>query len=406
MDLTVGRLEAGPLEEQDREIVERKGLGHPDSICDALAEQFSISLSRFYLDHFDSILHHNVDKALLYGGAARPFFGGGDVLEPIEIFLTGRAIRSFRGVEVPIEELAEKACRGWLREHFHALDADEHVKIRCLVRPGSQDLVDLYQRQREAGAYLANDTSCGVGYAPLSQLETVVHHVEQRLNSPAEKLAHPEVGEDIKVMGVRVGDKIRLTVGCAFIGQHLRDVDDYMTQKRKLADRAFATARSMTSREVEVEVNTADDPSRNCVYLTVTGTSAEAGDDGQAGRGNRVNGLITPYRPMTLESVAGKNPINHVGKLYNLMGGLIAAGLVDAFAEVTEAQCYLVSQIGRPICEPQLADVKVRCEEKRSPTELAPRIDQFVRDHLRRVDSLWQELMEGSLRLDRWPLRA
>ena len=69
------------------EIVERKGVGHPDTICDALAETLSVALSRFYLDRFGAILHHNVDKALLWGGAARPRFGGGEVLQPIELYL-------------------------------------------------------------------------------------------------------------------------------------------------------------------------------------------------------------------------------------------------------------------------------------------------------------------------------
>jgi S-adenosylmethionine synthetase len=55
------------------------------------------------------------------------------------------------------------------------------------------------------------------------------------------------------------------------------------------------------------------------VYLTVTGTSAEAGDDGEVGRGNRVNDLITPYRPISLEAAAGKNPVTHVGQ--NLQRG-------------------------------------------------------------------------------------
>ncbi|HSJ96111.1 MAG TPA: methionine adenosyltransferase, partial [Myxococcota bacterium] len=68
----------GP-EAEPVEVVERKGLGHPDSICDALAEAFSLALSRFYREHFGRILHHNVDKVLLVGGRAEPAFGGGAV---------------------------------------------------------------------------------------------------------------------------------------------------------------------------------------------------------------------------------------------------------------------------------------------------------------------------------------
>ncbi|MDR4487044.1 MAG: methionine adenosyltransferase [Nitrospirales bacterium] len=34
-----------PLEAQSLEIVERKGLGHPDTMCDAIAEAISMELS-------------------------------------------------------------------------------------------------------------------------------------------------------------------------------------------------------------------------------------------------------------------------------------------------------------------------------------------------------------------------
>lgn len=76
------------------EIVERKGLGHPDTICDALAEAFSRNLCREYLARFGSILHHNVDKALLCGGRSAPAFEGGAILSPIDIYLAGRATTS------------------------------------------------------------------------------------------------------------------------------------------------------------------------------------------------------------------------------------------------------------------------------------------------------------------------
>ncbi len=185
------------------EIVERKGVGHPDTICDALAEALSVALSRFYLERFGAILHHNVDKALLWGGAARPRFGGGEVLEPIELYLAGRATAAVGDVRVPVDELVQEATRDWLQRHLRHLDPARHVRIHSLIRPTSTDLAGLYERRR--GAPLANDTSFGVGYAPLDRLEQVVLAVEHALNSPATKATHPELGEDVKVMGVRTG---------------------------------------------------------------------------------------------------------------------------------------------------------------------------------------------------------
>jgi S-adenosylmethionine synthetase len=151
-------------------------------------------------------------------------------------------------------------------------------------------------------------------------------------------------------------------------------------------------------------VNTADDPSRGSLYLTVTGTSAEAGDDGEAGRGNRVNGLISPYRPMTMESVAGKNPVTHVGKLYNVLAGLVAQDVVDGIPGVAEATCHLVSQIGGPIADPQLTDVRLRCDDLGAPVRR--RVEEIVRQRLGQISTLWKDIATGALALDRWPLRT
>ena len=304
------------------EVVERKGVGHPDTICDALAEALSVALSRFYLERFGTILHHNVDKALLWGGAARPRFGGGEVLEPIELYLAGRATAAVGSVRVPIDELVHETGRAWLKRHLRHLDPERHVRIHPLIRATSADLAGLFERRH--GAPLANDTSFGVGYAPFDPLERVVLAVEDALNAPATKARHPELGEDVKVMGVRTGRTIRLTIACAFVGRYVADLDDYRRKKAATALLAIAAARDAGGGEVEVAVNAADGDTESTIYLTVTGLSAEAGDDGQVGRGNRSNGLITPYRPMSLEAVAGKNPVTHVGKLYNLAASRIA----------------------------------------------------------------------------------
>jgi S-adenosylmethionine synthetase len=387
------------------EIVERKGTGHPDAVCDALAETASLALCRLYRDRFGFILHHNIDKALLVGGEARPDFGGGRVTRPIEIFLAGRATRRFKGVALPVERSVEDACRAWLREHLPALDADRHVKLHILLRPSSAELVSLFPNRPEADAILANDTSCGVGYAPLTALETAVHAIERRLNGPEMKARHPEIGEDIKVMGVRTHNDARFTVGLAFIGAHLANSRDYLAKKMAICEAASFVAGAAFGAEATLELNTADLPPDR-LYVTVTGTSAEAGDDGQAGRGNRANGLITPYRPMTMESLAGKNPVNHVGKLYNLAAGLIAEDIVTDIDEVEAAECFLVSQIGRPIGEPQVIDLRLKMASGASPADVRPRVHEIAAAHLAHLGRHAEDLLDGRLAFDRWPLRT
>jgi S-adenosylmethionine synthetase len=136
-------LEGPPAGSRSLEIVERKGLGHPDTICDMLSERLSVALSRRYLERFGHILHHNVDKALLTAGRAAAAFGGGEVIEPIDLYMSGRATIDFADEHIAVEELARGTVASFFREHFHALDADRHVRVHCLVRPGSRELVDI-----------------------------------------------------------------------------------------------------------------------------------------------------------------------------------------------------------------------------------------------------------------------
>jgi S-adenosylmethionine synthetase len=397
MPISVTALASPPPGALPLEMAERKGRGHPDTICDALAENLSIGLARFYLERFGAILHHNVDKGLLLGGAARPAFGGGELLEPIEIILAGRATRRFRGATLPLDELAIELSREWLRRQLRGIDPSRDVRIVPRIRETSTDLAALFLRRSGAGAPLANDTSFGAGFAPLDPLERAVLAVERRLGAAHAKLAYPEIGDDVKVLGVRRGERLQLTVACALVARYVADLPDYFAKKERVRSLAAAAASEAAGRaaEVEVEVNAADGDTAESVYLTVSGLSAEAGDDGQVGRGNRVNGLITPYRPMSLEAAAGKNPVSHTGKLYNVLAERIARALAGEVPGVDEAYCRLLSRIGSPVDEPQVVDIALRLADPRAIDAVAPACSEIARAHLEGAGQLWREILEG-----------
>jgi S-adenosylmethionine synthetase len=380
------------------EVVERKGCGHPDTICDALAEEVSRALCRHYLDRFGVVLHHNVDKALLCGGASEPRFGAGEVTVPIEIDLAGRATDSFRGETIPTTELAVAACRAWLRANLPALDIDRHVRLRCRFRSGSQDLVELFARSATSSVPVANDTSIGVGFAPLSPLEDTVLAIEDALTGADGQARWPEAGKDVKVMAVRQGAEVALTVACAFVSRFVHDLDDYFEKKARIAGALEALAHARLGAGASVVLNGADDRAGGSVYLTVTGTSAEAGDDGEVGRGNRVGGLITPGRMMTIEAAAGKNPVTHVGKVYNVAAGLIAEEIVRAVAGVRGAECLLVSRIGARVDEPQAVMARLVAGPGWRPDSVAT-IEGIARDVLGRWRQLSERLIAGQYRL-------
>ena len=392
-NVVVSLMDFKPVYENPVEIVERKGTGHPDTICDNLAEELSVALCKLYIEEFGFVQHHNVDKALLVGGVADPRFGGGEVITPIEIYLVGRAVKEKNGKSLPVDELAIETAKEWLRKNIKNLDVEKHVIITPKIRPGSKDLVELFERFAKKGEVpLANDTSFAVGYAPFDDLEKVVFNTERHLNSEEFKKSHPYLGEDIKVMGVRLGDKIRITIAAAFVDRYVENVEDYLEKKEIVRQKALENAAKYTDKEVEIFINTADNPADNSVYITVTGTSAEAGDDGQVGRGNRPNGLITPYRPMTLEAAAGKNPVSHVGKIYSAVANIIAKRVVNEIEEIEEAYCYMVSQIGKPITEPQACDVKVRT--KRDIRGVEELIKKIADEEIEKIPEIWKGYVE------------
>jgi S-adenosylmethionine synthetase len=398
MNLVVSAL---PQSNEPVEIVERKGIGHPDSICDALAETLSRNLCRHYIDRFGEILHHNVDKALLRGGSAAPRFGGGEVVAPAEIYLSGRAVARVGDVPIPVDEIAIEGSRAWLRAHLHALDAARHVRLHNLLRPGSQALGELFRRSSRQGtaSVLANDTSVGAGYAPMSALELLVLRTETLLNGRPRASSHPAWGEDIKVMGVRRGAAVSLTIACAMIGRHLAHLDDYLAETTAIRRRIQDLAAERGFDDCRVRVNAADDPAAGSVYLTVTGTSAEAGDDGQVGRGNRVNGLITPYRPMSLEAAAGKNPVSHVGKIYNVLARQVAEAIVSSIPQVSAAQCYMVSEIGKPVATPAITHVRLAMRDGSPVSRLERTVGEIVGKELQGAAALVDRFVAGTIEL-------
>lgn len=385
-----------PAADEQVEVVERKGLGHPDTICDALAENLSRNLCREYRKRFGTILHHNVDKALLAGGRAAPAFGGGEVLVPINIYFAGRATAHVDSAVIPAADIAIEGSRAWLRANLHALDAERHVRIHSLLQPGSFDLQAIFARRTEAEIPLANDTSIGVGYAPMSALERLVLAIEKRINE-RNRDEHPAWGEDVKVLAVRNGNSVQLTIACAMIGRHLAHIDDYLAEKAAIKKLTQALADQHGFGTDAIEVNAADEPSTGVVYLTVTGTSAESGDDGEVGRGNRINGLITPGRPMSLEAAAGKNPVTHSGKIYNLLAREIAEALVKELSEVAAAQCLLLSRIGAPVTRPALMHLKLATKDGSPPGQLRNRAQEIASDCLARIPKFIEAFVEGTI---------
>ncbi|WP_347275582.1 methionine adenosyltransferase [Candidatus Kuenenia sp.] len=387
MEIIIEQTRETPVGKSSVEIVERKGIGHPDTLCDGVAEELSKAFSKYYLKHFGRILHHNVDKCLLVGGCSEVSFGGGRVTVPMKLIIAGRATEYAGNSKIPLEEIAKETIYAWLRNCMRFLEPEKNVVIDMQTRTGSADLRATYDSTQLS----ANDTSVGVGFSPMTELESIVYSTEQFLNSAETKRNYPMVGEDIKIMGIRLNDQINLTIAIAFVARFISSKEEYLKIKRLLAEYIDAFIKKRTSKRIASVINAADDAERDIYYLTVTGTSAECGDDGQVGRGNRVNGLITPYRPMTMEATAGKNPVTHTGKLYNIAAHEISRELTRN-PDIHNAECYLVSQIGKPITEPQIVHIKIH--SSLTNESLEDICTNIARKHLHLIPQLWENILE------------
>ncbi|WP_267639725.1 methionine adenosyltransferase [Haloarchaeobius amylolyticus] len=388
------------VEDQEVEIVERKGIGHPDSICDGIAEAVSQALARTYLDRVGQVLHYNTDETQLVAGSAAPAFGGGEVIEPIYLLIVGRATKHYvdeSGEEyhIPAETVALKAAREYLGEHFPELEFGTDIVVDVKLGEGSGDLQTVFGEDG-AAVPMANDTSFGVGHAPKSETEQIVLEAERRLNGEYHD-ENPAIGQDVKIMGKREGDHIDITVAAAIVDRYVEGMDDYIDEVESIRDYVTEVAHEHTDREVEVHVNTADDYEEGAIYLTTTGTSAEQGDDGSVGRGNRANGLITPNRSMSMEATSGKNPVNHIGKIYNLLSTDIAESVVAEVDGIRDLRIRLLSQIGRPIDQPHVADAHVVTEEGVDLADIEADVTAIIDRQLADVTDITRRVIDGEL---------
>ena len=392
-NIRIEKLTQTPIEKQEIEIVERKGVGHPDSMADGFAEAVSRALCNEYIKKCGTVLHHNTDQVEVVAGRSHPEYRGGELISPIYVLLVGRATKEFQDKKIPTDTTAVKAAKQYLRSTLPDIDPEHDIIIDCKLGVGSTDLQSVFRRGK---APMANDTSFGVGHAPFSETEQIVYNTERQMVLNFKK-EMPAIGTDIKVMGMRNVDKITLTVACAMIGKHLDDQDHYFSVKDELRDKISDLTARYTEREVEVFINTGDDADAGCVYLTVTGTSAEMGDDGSVGRGNRCNGLITPNRPMSMEATSGKNPINHVGKLYNILSNKMAIDIAKKVAGIEDVYIRILSQIGHPIDQPLMASAQIIPETGANMNEIKSESEAIINQWLEDITKLTEMIARGEL---------
>jgi len=378
------------------EIVERKGIGHPDTICDLVMDKISVELSKLYLKETGAIQHHNMDKSMLVAGQTENKFGGGKVTKPMKFVMGDRATFEANGKKLQIEDLAVTTAKSWFENNLRHVK-DEHIKFQLEIGTSSQELRSIFKTSE---SFVANDTSALVGYAPFTKTESAVLETERFINSKKFKTEFPESGEDVKVMGFRKNNDLEVTIAMAFVDSYVNSEAHYFTRKNEMKQSIDEFHKGVDFDKVNISINNLDSKNKGFegLYLTVLGTSADSADSGQVGRGNMANRVISPCRPAGAEAIAGKNPVSHIGKIYNAMSFKLAEQIHNDLPDL-EVLVWMYNVIGKPVNEPQAIVVQPISENKLDVSKLKNQVNEIIEKNLDKMNEFCMELALGKIEI-------
>ncbi|MFE1249633.1 methionine adenosyltransferase [Streptomyces sp. NPDC058766] len=387
-------------------IVERKGLGHPDTLADQLAERLSRAYSAYTVQHFGAVLHHNFDKLALLGGASEVRYGAGRMTAPVRVLVNGRAAPMCGGERIPVEEIVEAEVRAFFARRLP--EVSDHLDITFNITSNSSPGAVLTGDEvpdrtrwfnprsiddlRERRVRLSNDTSLGTGWAPENVFESFARELVDHFSGESDfTLSHAWCGSDVKLMGYWDGERADVVLCVPQKSRLVASRAEYVQNTESVLAECYRLAGlHLPGAEASFRLNARDVPEKDELYLTYAGSSIESGDEGVVGRGNRVNGLITPLRPMNLEGANGKNPVYHVGKLYNVAARRLAQRLHEATGG--HAEVHLVSTTGQRLDQPWRVLVRLS-----SPDAEVDKVQSLVAEALGEFPALTDELVSDGI---------
>ncbi len=388
------------------EIIERKGWGHPDKLADDLAEELSRAYARDTLSECGIILHHNFDKLCILGGGSRVSYGKGEMTNPIRVLINGRATNKFAGKNLNVEKLIKKTCLTFFEDRLPLLDLEKDLSITFNLSqassPGQVYSPDSDKTRQhwfsprgaedlpEYKNLYSNDTSIGTGYAPLTLAENLVIEISSYLSYRPRNNAPKWLGTDVKVMAYACENNIDLIICAPQIARHVNSKKEYISNLEWIkTDIQSFLKKHFPKVHINLNINARDNFDKDELYLTAIGSSIESGDEGVVGRGNRINGLITSKRPMNLEGANGKNPVYHVGKVYNILANNIAKDIHTLTG--SSAVVDLISKTGNDLADPWKILIQI---DKTSIDE--NKINSIVNKHLEDIPALTIKLINSS----------
>lgn len=370
MEVYIRERENVDVENQEFELVERKGVGHPDTMCDAIAETASRKYCQYCINVFGKPAHHWFDKVMLIGGQADVNYGKGIMIEPYTIIFAGKVTNCVGDTRIPVEKLLYQSAAEVLSTVLTGFDPRKHMKIvNYLVDyQGAGRKNDRYRPQSicelpelNSQDLVSNDCNLLSAYAPLTVLEAMTLFAERYINGETFKRENPDTGWDVKVFGHRENNKFSLLINMPFLAKDIISLEQYFKRKNEVYNDIKQKIERKFKQEVNLMMNATDRNGRP--YLTALGSVADTGDVGVVGRGNRINGLITPMRPMSIEAPAGKNPIDHTGKIYSVVVNELAHEIYNSVRVPVSVHIFTSKE--RSLSDPDQIIVQLSKTEKK-----------------------------------------
>lgn len=326
-------------ENNDFEVVERKGVGHPDTLADALAEELSRVYSKYCYDTFGAVLHHNLDKLYIGAGWTKNSFGSVEKIKPIKVLVNGRISNTFGRKKIDIEALFRPIIKEYIGCVLPHLDVETDLDI--IINPTQHSRIPYWFSPRslvdvpDATKVMASDTSVVTSFYPYSTCEKLALELEHFFWNENEK-GYPvpkfkEIGQDIKVMVTRIKEDISVVVCLPVISTEITSREEYFDVVERFECELNQIAKEICSNS-KYSVNVfiyRDNSFRGTPYMLSLGTCAECGEEGLVGRGNNSLGFIPTFRPHSMEAPAGKNPRYHTGRVLSFLGNRLAKAIYD-----------------------------------------------------------------------------
>jgi len=385
------------------EIVERKGLGHPDTLADALAERLSIAYAEVCLRDFGAVLHHNLDKLYIRGGHSAISLGSFAMLDPVTIMFGGRVSERFADQPINYRKLFEEVTAAYLHTVLPALDVQRSVRFEHTTTARSKyptwfhphSLDDLPERV----APTASDTAVVTAWWPNTPVEDLVLALERHLNlnRDAARPPYSALGQDIKVLAQRHDHDVHVLMNVPVFPRAAASAASYeaivgqaQAELQQFADQHLPAPLRC---KVELNASTVNPFGGKRQYLLGTGSCIECGEEGFVGRGNTAAGFIPLFRPKSAEAPFGKNPTYHAGKVYSIYALDIARAAYSTLG--TPATVSIVAAHSAPLRHPSAVTLDLAGTPETAIDHAVAR--QLTDDVLANTDHLYRAISDHAL---------